>query len=289
MRPSRSGATRPTDAPEVAVAPEPPPWTRVLPGASARLLAPMRLVERNVVAARGNVLTFVSVFLEPLFFLLSIGIGVGALVGDVPGPSGTPVPYKAFVAAGLLATSAMFGPVFDCTFAFFVRFKYVKSYHAVMATPLRPADIAAGEVLWSFLRSAVYAVAFLLTMVVLGLVSSWWALLCLPASMLVSYAFGGAGLGAATFMRSWTDFDLVNVVILPLFLFSATFFPLEQYPPALQWVVRVTPLYQGVALERGLVFGQLQWSMVLNVAYLAVMGTVGLRIAGRRLTTLLQP
>jgi len=269
--------------------PEPPPWTRLLPGASVRLLAPLRLVERNVVAARGNVLTFVSVFLEPLLFLLSIGIGVGALVGDVTGPGGTPVPYKSFVAAGLLATSAMFGPVFDCTFAFFVRFKYVKSYHAVMATPLRPADIAAGEVLWSLLRSAIYAAAFLGTMAVLGLVSSWWAVLCLPASMIVSYAFAGAGLGAATFMRSWTDFDLVNVAVLPMFLFSATFFPIEQYPTVLQWVVRVTPLYQGVALERGLAFGELQWSMVPNALYLLAMGTIGLLVAGRRLTALLQP
>jgi lipooligosaccharide transport system permease protein len=289
MTTSRGTSESATGSPRRRDATEPPPWTRLLPGASARLLAPMRLVERNVVAAQGNVLTFISVFLEPVLFLLSIGIGVGALVGDVAGPAGTPVPYKSFVAAGLLATSAMFGPVFDCTFAFFVRFKYVKSYHAVMATPLRPADIAIGEVLWSFFRSAVYALAFLVTMAVLGLVSSWWALLCLPASMLISYAFGGAGLGAATFMRSWTDFDLVNVAILPMFLFSATFFPLEQYPEVLQWVVRVTPLYQGVVLERGLAFGQLQWSMVLNAAYLVVMGTVGLRVAGRRLTTLLQP
>lgn len=266
-----------------------PAWVRLLPGASARLLPPLRLVERNLVATKGSILTFVSVFLEPVFFLLSIGVGVGALVGDVPGPGGTPVPYKAFVAAGLLATSAMFGPVYDCTFNFFVKFKYIKTYHAVLATPLQPRDIASGEVLWSLFRAMVYAVAFLGTMVVLGLVSSWWAVLCLPASLLVSYAFAGAGLGASTFMRSWTDFDLVNVAILPMFLFSATFFPLSQYPPVLQWVVRVTPLYQGVALERGLVFGELSWTTLLNAAYLLAMGTAGLLVAGRRLKVLLQP
>lgn len=275
--------TRPRSVPDL------PSWTRLLPGASARLLPPMRLVERNAVAARGSVLTFVSVFLEPVFFLLSIGVGVGALVGDVPGPGGTPVPYKAFVAAGLLATSAMFGPVYDCTFNFFVKFKYVKTYDAVLATPLRPHDIAGGEVLWSLFRATVYAVAFLATMAVLGLIESWWAVLCLPASLLVSFAFAGAGLGASTFMRSWTDFDLVNVAILPMFLFSATFFPLSQYPPALQWVVRVTPLYQGVALERGLVFGVLDWTMLLNAAYLVAMGSAGLVVAARRLRVLLQP
>jgi lipooligosaccharide transport system permease protein len=96
-------------------------------------------------------------------------------------------------------------------------------------------------------------------------------------------------MAATTWMRSFVDFDYVNIALVPLFLFSATFFPLERYPEALQWVVRVTPLYQGVAIERALVLGDLRWSLVLNVAYLVVMGLVGLRIAGRRLTTLLQP
>jgi lipooligosaccharide transport system permease protein len=267
----------------------PPAWTRLLPGGSTRLLVPLRLVERNAVAAKGSVLAFVSVFLEPIFFLLSIGVGVGALVGDVTGPAGTPVPYREFVAAGLLATSAMFGPVYDCTFNFFVKFKYIKTYHAILATPLQPEDVATGEVAWSLFRASLYAVAFLLTMVILGLVSSWWAVLCLPASMLVSFAFAGAGLGGSTYLRSWTDFDLVNVAVLPMFLFSATFFPLTQYPPALQWVVRITPLYQGVALERGLVFGELSWTMLLNAAYLLAMGTIGVVVAARRLKVLLQP
>jgi lipooligosaccharide transport system permease protein len=229
------------------------------------------------------------VFLEPLLFLLSIGVGVGALVGDVEGPGGTLVSYRAFVGAGLLATAAMMGPVMDCTFGFFVKFKYWKAYDAVLATPMGPADIAWGEVLWSLFRATVYAVGFLLTMVAFGLVSSWWAILCIPVSVLIGYAFAGAGLGASTYMRSFIDFDMVNAAIIPMFLFSATFFPLSRYPDALQWVVRLTPLYQGVELERALVFGQLQWSLLFNVIYLLVVGTVGLRVARRRLQLLLQP
>lgn len=274
---------------DVHGAPVPSGWARVLPRRSSGLLAPWRLVERNIVVSSHAWLIFLSVFLEPLLFLLSIGIGVGALVGDVPGPGGAMVPYKEFVAAGLLATSAMFGSVFDCTFNFFVKLKYVKTYHAVLATPLRPQDIAHGELIWSLVRSTIYAVAFLLTMWFLGLVPSWWALLCIPGAALVAFAFAGAGLGASTFMRSWVDFDLVNLAILPMFLLSATFFPLSQYPATLQWVVRVTPLYQGVELERALVFGDLHPGLIVNVGYLALVGWIGVRVAGRRLRTLLQP
>jgi lipooligosaccharide transport system permease protein len=256
----------------------PPAWSRLLPGGSTRLLFPLRLLERNIVAWKGMWLILVSVFFEPLLFLLSIGLGVGQLVGDVPGPGGTVVPYRSFVAGGLLATSAMMGPVFDSTFNFFVKLKYFKTYHAVLATPLRPMDLAIGELLWSLLRAAMYATAFLITMTALGLVSSWWALLTVPVSVLIGYAFAGAGMGATSFMRSFIDFDYINVAIIPMFLFSATFFPLSRYPTALQWLVQVTPLYQGVALERGLVFGELSWTMLLNAAYLAAMGTIGLRV-----------
>jgi lipooligosaccharide transport system permease protein len=90
-------------------------------------------------------------------------------------------------------------------------------------------------------------------------------------------------------MRSFVDFDYVNLAIVPLFLFSATFYPLDRYPDGLAWVVRCTPLYQGVVLERALVFGELSWSLLGNVAYLAVMGVAGTWLAGSRLRRLLQP
>jgi lipooligosaccharide transport system permease protein len=264
-----------------------PWWTRLLPGAS--MARPFRLLERNIIAWRGKWLIFLSVLLEPIFFLLSIGIGVGALVGDVELPSGQAVPYRDFVAAGLLATSAMMGPVFDSTFNFFVKLKYFKSYHATLSTPMRPGDVAAGELLWSLLRATIYAAGFLATMAILGLLHSWWALLCVPVATLIGFAFAGAGLGATTFMRSFIDFDYVNLCIVPMFLFSGTFFPLSQYPDAVQWVVRLTPLYQGVLLERSLVFGDLSAWLLLSVAYLVIMGGVGLRVAGVRLGKLLLP
>ena len=96
-------------------------------------------------------------------------------------------------------------------------------------------------------------------------------------------------MAGTTYMRSFVDFDYVNIALLPLFLFSGTFFPLSQYPTAVQWIVRCTPLYQGVALERGLAFGEFSWGMLVNVVYLVAMGLVGVKIAGRRLALLLQP
>lgn len=269
--------------------PEPPRWAWLVPGEALRRNLPLRLVERNIVAWRGMWLILLSVFLEPVLFLASIGFGVGALVGDVEGPGGTPVPYQSFVAAGLLATSAMMGPVFDCTFNFFVKLKYFRIYDAVLATPMGPSDVVRGELLWSLLRAGLYATAFLVVMAAMGLVASWWSVLAIPAAVLIGFAFAGASLGATSFMRSFMDFDLINVAILPMFLFSATFFPLSRYPTALQWIVQATPLYQGVALERGLVLGELSWTMLANVAYLVAMGVIGLRVAGRRLRTLLQP
>jgi lipooligosaccharide transport system permease protein len=265
-------------------------------GALGRMLPPgipgwptLKLVERNALAYRRVWYVFVAGFLEPVLYLLSIGIGVGALVGEVPLGGGRSVPYETFVAPGMLAASAMNGAVFDVTFNFFVKYKYAKTYDAVLATPLGVRHVALGETTWALLRGAIYAAAFLVTMVLLGLVESWWAVLALPAAVLIGYAFAGAGLAATTWMRSFIDFDYVTLVVMPMFLFSGTFFPLERYPEALRWLVRATPLYQGVALERALILGDVGWGALGHAAYLVVLGTVGLVIATRRLGRLLQP
>ncbi|MCU1426687.1 MAG: type transporter [Actinomycetia bacterium] len=264
------------------------PIGRVLPvGAMAR--RPLHIVERNALAYRRMWYVFVAGFAEPIFYLLSIGVGVGKLVGDLPGPGGVLVDYRHFVAPALLATAAMNGSIFDTTFNFFVKYKYMKTYDAILATPLSARDVAAGEVAWALLRGTVYSAVFLVTMVAFGLVSSWWALLAVPSAVLIGFAFAGAGLAATTFMRSFVDFDYVNLAMVPLFLFSATFFPLSRYPTALGLVVRATPLYQGVAIERALVLGHVDWSLIAHAAYLAALGFVGMRIAARRIGHLLQP
>ncbi len=259
---------------------------RVVPLPVGRLPA-WHLVERNIVVYRRDWVVFVTGFLEPLLYLLSIGIGIQQLVGDFTLADGRTVSYTEFVAPAMLATSAMNGALFDTTFGVFFKLRYEKVYDGVLATPLRPRDVATGELVWALMRAAVYAVAFVLVMLALDLVSSWWALLAPPAAVLIGYAFGGAGMALTTWMRTWQDFDFITLAILPMFLFSATFFPLERYPDAMQWVVQATPLYQGVVLCRGLSTGALTWDMAVAVVYLVVMGSVGLAVASRRFGRLL--
>jgi lipooligosaccharide transport system permease protein len=177
----------------------------------------------------------------------------------------------------------MNGAIVDATFGVFHKLKHMKVYDAVLATPVGASDIAIGEVAWSLARGLIYSVAFLVVATAFGDIHSWWALLALPASTLIGLCFGGVGMAATTFMRSWQDFDLIQLAILPLFLFSATFYPLSTYGSGVQWIVRVTPLYHGVALLRQLTLGGVGWSALGHVAYLAGLGTLGVAIAARRL------
>jgi lipooligosaccharide transport system permease protein len=244
------------------------------------------LVRRNLLVARRSWLVFVSGFFEPFFYLLSIGVGIGGLVGPVV-TGDVQVSYEQFVAPALLASSAMNGAIYDAVNNLFYKLRYAKLYDAVLATPLSPADAAVGETTWALLRGAAYSTAFLVIMAVLGLVESWWALLALPAAVLIGFAFAAVGLAAATFLRGWQDFEFVQLAILPLFLFSTTFYPLSVYPRPLQIVVECTPLFHGIELLRGLVTGAVGWSLLGNAGYLAVLGIAGLAVGARRLSKLL--
>ena len=116
-----------------------------------------------------------------------------------------------------------------------------------------------------------------------GLVYSWWALAALPAAVLTSFAFAAAGLACTTYMRTWQDSEFVSAVTLPMFLFSTTFYPLSVYPRPLQFVVERTPLYQSVVLLRDLTLGTVGPGLLVDAAYLAVLGAIGLLVAGRRI------
>lgn len=255
----------------------------------AALARPGHVLARNVLAYRRMWLVFLTGFAEPVLYLLSIGVGVGALVGDIELAGGRTVPYEVFVAPGLMAASAMNGSVFDATFNFFFKFKWARTFDAMLATPLGVRDVAAGELAWCLARGTLYSGAFLGIMWAMGLVESAWAVLALPVAMLIGLAFGGAGMALTTWMRSFVDFDKINLALMPMFLFSATFFPLSRYPDGIEWLVRITPLYQGVELIRSLTIGDVRWTLLLHVAYLATLGLVGLRITAARLGTLLQP
>jgi lipooligosaccharide transport system permease protein len=244
--------------------------------------------ERNFMVYRSQWLMLISGFFEPLFYLLSIGLGLNHLVGPLR-VNGTLVSYATFVAPGMLATSAMNGAVIDSIFNTFFRLKISHAYDAILATPLDVTDVALGEVWWALTRAALYAISFIVCMALLGDAGSAWVILCLPAAVLTSFAFSALGLAACTFIRSWQDFDVVALVQLPLFLFSATFFPISLYPRWIGAIVACSPLYQSAALLRGLDLGQFDAIMVLRAGYLVALALVGLSIAARRFRRILVP
>lgn len=260
---------------------------RVVPPAAFGLGRGRRLIERDLLVARRTWWIPLSGIAEPVFYLLSIGIGIGKLVGGVPGPDGTTIAYAVYVAPGLLAASAMNGAVYESTFNVYFKLRYAKIFDAVLATPVEAAEVARGEIAYAQLRGSVYAAVFVVMMAALGDIDSAWAVLALPAAMLVGLAFAAVGMAATTYMRGWTDFDLVQLVLLPLFLFSTTFYPLSVYPRWLQLIVECTPLFQGVSLIRSLTLGTVGWVALVNVAYLAVMAALGIAVSGRRIRILL--
>ncbi len=245
------------------------------------------LVERNIYVYRHGWIVILSGFFEPLFYLGSIGFGLGALVGSVTGPGGQPISYQLFVAPALLGSAAMNGAIAEGTFNFFFKLRYNKTFDAILATPLSAGDVAVGELVWALIRGGIYAVAFLIVMAVLGLIASPWVLLTVPAALLIGFAFGGVAMALTSFMRTWQDFDLIQIIVLPMFLFSGTFYPIDAYPDALRFFVQLTPLYQGVNLLRSLAVGHLETVLLVHVAYLAVMGIAGLWVVSRRLDKLL--
>ena len=261
--------------------------------ARARLTSPslprvggLLIVERNVMVYRRTWLILFSGFFEPLFYLFFFVYPLQDVRDVTVTVGGQVVEYAAFVAPALLAASAMNGAFYDATNVFW-KLRYGKVYESILSTPVGPKDVASGETMWAVCRALIYSAAFLLVITLLGLVDSWWALLALPACFVIGFGFAGAGIAAVTWMRSWQDFDLVQLVMLPMFLFSATFYPISVYPVVLEWVVRCLPLYHGIELVRSLTTGTVGAFQLVNVAYLLAMGLVGMFIASRRIDKLL--
>jgi lipooligosaccharide transport system permease protein len=240
------------------------------------------LIERNLLVYKHAWMTIFSGFFEPLFYLFSIGIGLGHYVGTIGGVS-----YASYIAPALLASSAMNGALNDAMTNVFWKLRYMKVYDSVLSTPLGPGDVAVGETIWAQLRGVLYAVGFIVTIAALGLLHSWWAVLALPGAMIVGFSFAGIGIGASTFIRTWQDLDFVQIVQLPMFLFSATFYPIGVYPAAIQWVVRFSPLYHAVRLIRSLTLGHVGTYNLVDLGYLLVLGVLGMLLARRRMAGLL--
>jgi lipooligosaccharide transport system permease protein len=238
------------------------------------------MVERNFMIYRRSVTPLLNAMVEPVLYLVSIGIGVGMLVGDVPGVH---VRYAAWVAPAILATTAMNTAFNQTSFGVFLRIRLERTYEAILPTPLSVTDIAYGEVASAVLNAVLTAIGFVVVMAVAGLVTSPAVLLAIPSSVLVGFAFAAAGLAATTFLRDFADFQYIQLVMLPMYLFATTFYPLSTYPAPLRPVIEILPLYQSIQLIREPALGVLGWRVVVPVVYLALFGAVAMRVATRRM------
>ncbi len=242
---------------------------------------PQRVLERHWFVSRGGFFwILLGGFFEPFFYLISTQLGFGSLVADVE-VGGETVSYVAFVAPGLLAASAMNGPMFETMNVYF-RMTFDGVYKAMLSTPMSTGDVVVGDTFWATIRGGIYSAMFVGAMAIMGMISSWWGLLLFPVSLLISFSFAGVGMAIATLVRAVEDFEYVPTFMLPLFLFSATFFPASSYG-RFEWLLNLSPLYHGVALLRAVNLGQFSWSLAINVVVLVALAVFSTGLAARRI------
>ncbi|HEY8701771.1 MAG TPA: ABC transporter permease [Arthrobacter sp.] len=245
------------------------------------------VISRGLMATRSsNWLVMLSGFFEPVLFLISMGVGMGAIVGAVQGPGGEEISYAAYIAPALLAVSAMNGAVYDSTWNVFFKMNFAKLYQGMLHTSLGPLDVALGEIFLALLRGLLYATGFTAVMGVMGLISTPWAFVMIPASVLIAFGFASMGMGITSFLKTFQQMDWINFIMLPMFLFSATFYPLSVYPQPIQWLIQAMPLWHGVELLRQISVGTFTEATAIHIGYYLLMTALGMLLTTMRLRKL---
>ena len=224
-------------------------------------------------------------FLAPVLYLAAMGVSLGSLINKHVGPVDH-VSYLSFVAPGLLASSAMQVASTDSMYPVMAAIKWVRTYFAMLATPLRVRDVLLGHLAWVTVRLVLTAGIYLGVMAAFGTVHSPLAVLALPAAILTGLSFAAAISAFAATQENDQGFaTLSRMGLVPLFLLSATFFPLRQLPGWMHPLAYATPLFHGVELCRMLALGTVDWTSALwDVAYLSALSAVGVVLARRSFT-----
>ncbi|WP_300342340.1 ABC transporter permease [Nesterenkonia sp.] len=247
---------------------------------------------RGLTAIRNNRgIIFLSGFLEPVLFLTSFGLGVSPMISGIEADQAglstqDTVSYAAYIAPALLAVSAMNGAVFDSTWNVFFKLKITKLYRTMMSTSLGPVDVAVGEICLALFRGGIYALGFLGVLLVAGLVSPISAVLMWLTALFIALGFACIGMAATSFMKRFQQMDWMMMVLVPMFLFSATLFPISVYPAGVQALIQALPLWHGVELMRDIAFWEFSSLTLVHVGYYLVMVTVGGVIATYRMKAL---
>ncbi|NBQ92627.1 MAG: ABC transporter [Micrococcales bacterium] len=245
------------------------------------------VLERGLYALKSSTwMVVASGFVEPVFYLLAFGYGIGQFISGVTDGNGNPITYAQFIAPALLATSAMNGAIYDSTWNVFFKMHFGKVYNGMLSTSMGTLDVALGEISWALLRGLAYAIGFMAVVSSMGLVPSLWGLLAIPASVLIAFGFASVGMGVTSYLKNHQQMQWVQLVMLPMFLFSGTFYPLTIYPVAVQYFIQAMPLWQAIQLVRGLTLGNLDIAMLGHILYFVVMIIGGLYFTTRRLTAL---
>ena len=231
---------------------------------------------------KGSVVTS---FVMPLLYVLALGVLLGGFVSSGADLEGAPT-YLAFVAPGLVAAQAMQTATGETTWPVMGNIKWNGTYYAMVATPLRVADVVAAQLIFVMFRIATTAGVFLLVLAPFGVFeSTLGVLLALPVLVLVGMSFAGLFFAYSATIKSEESFAIIyRLLVIPLFLFSGAFFPISNLSAPLEWVARLTPLWHGVDLTRMLVLGEVRPGPALvHVSYLLVLALVGWWLAVRRL------
>jgi lipooligosaccharide transport system permease protein len=245
------------------------------------------LIERSLYAAKSsNWLVIVSGFVEPVLYLMAFGFGIGQLIGNLDAGNGTMVSYAAFIAPALLATSAMNGAIYDSTWNVFFKMHFGRVYQVMLSSSMGPMDVALGEISWALLRGLTYSLGFMAIVTPLGLVTSWWGLLAIPAATLIAFGFASLGMAVTSYMKNFQQMQWISFFLLPMFLFSGTFFPVSVFPEWIQVIVKSLPLWQGVEMIRAFTLGNIGPELIGHIIYFLVMIAAGLLFTTRRLTAL---
>ena len=250
----------------------------------ATLRSVLRVVEHHAFVYRRTWRgTVFSTFLNPILFLAAIGVGLGSFV-DGANPAGVEgVSYVMFLAPGILVATAMNTATFESTYPVMAGIRWLKTYVAMILSPLDARHVATGQLAWVAVRLTLGAIVFLAVMVAFGATDVPHAILMLPVAILTGLAFAAPIQAFAAAQKNDAPFAaLFRFVIMPMFIFSGTFFPISQLPDLLQIVAMLTPLWHAVALARGIALDMLDPALaVVNAAYLTAFAVVGLLVSYR--------
>jgi len=218
-------------------------------------------------------------FLEPLIFLVGVGLGLGRYIAEMDG-----MPFLVFLATALPVTSAMFTASYECTFSTFVRLEFQKAYDGMLAAPVTINDLFAGEILWAGSKGLFFSACVVLVMSLFGVIPMPAGLLAIPVGFLTGTMFGALALVVTSFVRNINHFSFYFTgLISPMFFFSGTVFPIESLPRVLRPIAELLPLTHSVRLTRSLVLVRWSHVLLLDLAFLLIMTVLASWYAIRRL------